>query len=312
MVVSRRSVLRAGVSVAAAGAWWSPAGAAPRPGSTRKLLFPISLAQWSLHRAFFSGKRDPLEFASIARGVFGIDAVEYVNQFYDGPARTAQAVETMRRRADEAGVTSLLVMCDGEGRVGEPDETKRKQVVANHGTWLDMAAGLGCHSIRVNAASAGPRDEQAKLAADGLRRLVESAEPFGLNVLVENHGGLSSDGTWLAGVIKRVGHPRCGTLPDFGNFRIDGDRSYDRYRGVTELMPFAKAVSAKSHDFNEAGEEIHTDFERMLRIVLDAGYRGHVGIEYEGESLGEPEGIRATYKLLTRLRRRLMPDYDTD
>ena len=167
---------------------------------------------------------------------------------------------------------------------------------------MDAAIFLGCHSIRVNAQSSGSRDEQRKLAADGLRQLVEFAAPKEINVIVENHGGLSSDGSWLASVMRTVNHARCGTLPDFGNFRVDDDTWYDRYLGVTELMPFAKAVSAKSHDFDEQGNEKHTDYRRMMRIVLDAGYDGYVGIEYEGGRLSEKEGILATKKLLERVR----------
>jgi sugar phosphate isomerase/epimerase len=157
----------------------------------------------------------------------------------------------------------------------------------------------------VNAQSAGTPEEQRDRAADGLRRLTEFAAPRGINVIVENHGGLSSNGAWLASVIRRVNHPRCGTLPDFGNFRVADDEWYDRYVGVAELMPFAKAVSAKSHEFDAQGNEVRTDYERMMRIVLDAGYRGYVGIEYEGDGLSEPDGIRATKRLLERVRDRL-------
>jgi sugar phosphate isomerase/epimerase len=212
----------------------------------------------------------------------------------------------MKARADDHGVKSLLIMCDGEGDLGHPDEKERAKAVANHHKWADAAAFLGCHSIRVNAASSGRWDEQVRLAADGLSRLSEHCATLELSCIVENHGGLSSDGAWLAAVMKRVGNPRCGTLPDFGNFRIGPDEEYDRYRGVDELMPFAKGVSAKSHDFDEQGNEMHTDYRRMLKIVcVDHGYRGHVGIEYEGTGLDEPAGIRATKRLLERVRAEL-------
>ena len=270
-------------------------------------LFDISLAQWSLHRRLF-GRTTPvldnLDFAATSRAL-GIDAVEYVNAFLAERARDEAYLREMRTRADGEGVTSLLIMCDGEGRLGDPDSTKRAGAVENHHKWVEAAVFLGCHSIRVNAASEGSRDEQAKLAADGLRQLCEYADGHGLDVLVENHGGLSSDGAWLADVMRRADHPRCGTLPDFGNFRIQGDEWYDRYRGVEELMPFAKAVSAKSHAFDEGGDETSTDYRRMMKIVLDAGYHGHVGIEYEGDELPEEDGIRATKSLLERVRSEL-------
>jgi sugar phosphate isomerase/epimerase len=169
--------------------------------------------------------------------------------------------------------------------------------VENHRKWLEAATVLGCVSIRVNAASDGTFEEQQKLAADGLGQLCALGEPVGINVIVENHGGLSSNGKWLAGVMKMVDHPRCGTLPDFGNFY-----EYDRYQGVADLMPFAKAVSAKSHDFDEQGNETQKDYRRLMKIVADAGYRSWVGIEYEGSRLGEPEGIKATTRLLERVR----------
>jgi sugar phosphate isomerase/epimerase len=199
-------------------------------------------------------------------------------------------------------------MCDAEGALGDADDAARMTSVENHYKWVEAAKLLGCHSIRVNAQSSGTYDEQMARAADGLRKLTEFAEPYGINVIVENHGGLSSNGQWLAATIRKVDHPNCGTLPDFGNFCLDWNRKdqpdawYDRYRGVRELMPFAKAVSAKSNDFDSAGEETHTDYRKMMKIVLDAGYRGYVGIEYEGNVLTEDAGIRATHRLLLAIR----------
>jgi sugar phosphate isomerase/epimerase len=195
-------------------------------------------------------------------------------------------------------------MCDGEGNLGDPDEAKRTQAIENHYKWIDAAAKLGCHSIRVNAQSEGTPDEQRKLAANGLLRLTNHADTKNINVIVENHGGLSSNGAWLSSVIREVNHPRCGTLPDFGNFILDwGTREeYNRYKGVEELMPFAKAVSAKSHDFDDAGNEKHTDYRKMIGIVLDSGYRGWIGIEYEGTNVGEFEGILRTRDLLRTIR----------
>jgi sugar phosphate isomerase/epimerase len=269
-------------------------------------LFKISLAQWSLHKTIFDGKMDNLEFATLARQSYGIEAVEYVNQFFKDKAKDEAYLAEMKARADDAGVRSLLIMCDGEGRLGDPDENMRMQAVENHYKWVEAAKYLGCHSIRVNAASEGEYEEQQKLAADGLRRLSEFGDSHGLNVIVENHGGLSSNGAWLAGVMKMVDHPRCGTLPDFGNFRISNTETYDRYKGVTELMPYAKAVSAKSHEFDEAGNETHTDYLKMMRIIVDAGYHGYVGIEYEGNKLDEDAGIRATKKLLERVHDQLI------
>ena len=265
-------------------------------------LFEISLAEWSLHRALSAKQLDNLDFAKTAKQDYGIQAVEYVNQFFKDKAQDKQYLTDLKTRARDLNVKILLIMIDGEGALGDPDEAKRRQAVENHYRWVEAAQFLGCHSIRVNAQSRGSYDEQMALAADGLRRLSEFGAAHKTNVIVENHGGLSSNGAWLSAVIKKVNHPRCGTLPDFGNFNLGGGQTYDRYQGVREMMPFAKAVSAKTHDFDEQGNEIHTDYRKMLRIVLDAGYHGHLGIEYEGDKLSEPEGIRATKKLLDRIR----------
>jgi len=296
--------------------------ARPSSGATDP-LFRISLAEWSLHRALGAGTLDHLDFPRAAKRDYGIDAVEYVNSFFldrtaprpadgryfRGREADRRYLRDLKSRCEAEGVRSLLIMCDGEGAIGDPDAAARTRTVENHRKWVEAARFLGCHSIRVNAQSQGTPEEQRDLAADGLRRLTELAAARGINVIVENHGGLSSDGAWLAGVIRAVDHPRCGTLPDFGNFQVSEGEWYDRYQGVAEMMPFAKAVSAKSHDFDAAGNERNTDYERMLRVVLDAGYRGYVGVEYEGDRLSEPEGIRATKALLERLRDQFAGQY---
>lgn len=299
LINRRESIGLIGTAVAA---WMVvPARASARPQLESAPLFKVSLAQWSLHRTLFGGKLDHLDFPKAAKQDFGIDAVEYVNQFWKKKSDPAYDRD-LRKRCDDLGVKSLLIMCDGEGSLGDPDEAKRKQAVENHRKWLDSAAILGCHSIRVNAHSGGSYDEQRDRAADGLRRLCELADPMGLNVIVENHGGLSSNGAWLAAVMKQVDHKRVGTLPDFGNFRVSDKESYDRYKGTEELMPFARGVSAKSYDFDAAGNETTIDYRRMLRIVREAGYSGFIGIEYEGGRLSEAEGILATKRLLERIR----------
>ncbi|MEW4526191.1 MAG: sugar phosphate isomerase/epimerase family protein [Maioricimonas sp. JB045] len=278
-------------------------------------LYRISLAEWSLHKAIFDKKLDHLDFAKVAQEEFGIDGVEYVNQFFFEKAKDKEYLGEMKKRADDHGVKSLLIMIDREGRLGDPDEAKRTQAIENHYKWVEAAAFLGCHSIRVNAASAGSYDEQVALAADGLRRLTEFAEKHQLYVIVENHGGLSSNGAWLAEVMRRVDHPHCGTLPDFGNFGINRQKDiwYDRYRGVEELMPYAQAVSAKTYSFDEDRPFVtidrrhnqETDYLRMMKIVVDSGYRGYVGIEYEGHELDEMTGIRKSKELLERVREKL-------
>ena len=262
--------------------------------------FRISLAQWSFHRALRSGSMDHLDFAKVARHDFGIEAIEFVNTFFKDKATDRAYLAEMNRRAKDNGVIHHLIMCDAEGRLGDPDPALRTTAIENHRKWVDAAKTLGCITIRVNAESEGTPEEQQKLCADGLRRLTEYGASQDINVIVENHGGITSDGQWLSGLMRRVNHPRCGTLPDFGNFY-----EYDRYQGVTDLMPFAKAVSAKSYDFDEKGEETKIDYHRMLRIVVGAGFHSWLGIEYEGDRLGENEGIAKTKALLERIRAEL-------
>lgn len=289
MTLPRRKFL-AGIAAAGTAPLWLPAVRRSAPA------FTISLAQWSFHKALQSRQLDHLDFARTAREL-GLDAVEYVNSFFKDKATDQAYLAEMNRRAKDQGVFQHLIMCDGEGRLGDPDPAKRTRAVENHYKWADAAKTLGCWTIRVNAASEGSFEEQQKLAADGLRRLTEYGAKQELNVIVENHGELSSHGDWLAGVMKLVNHPRCGTLPDFGNFY-----EYDRYQGVTDMMPFAKAVSAKSYDFDERGEETKIDYHRMLKIVLDAGFHSWIGIEYEGERLPEREGVIKTKALLEKIR----------
>ncbi len=257
--------------------------------------FKISLAQWSLHKSLQKKTLDNLDFAKVAKEKFGILAVEYVNQFFKDKAKDETYLAEMKKRTSDLGVTNVLIMVDGEGALGDIDEQKRTKAVENHYKWVDAAKYLGCHSIRVNAGTKAEYEEGKKLAADGLRRLSEYAKPLDMNVIVENHGGLSSNGKWLSETIRMTGLANCGTLPDFGNFY-----DYDRYQGVTDMMPLAKAVSAKSYDFDAEGNETKIDFMKMMKIVMDANYHGWVGIEYEGSKLSEDDGIMATKKLLEK------------
>ncbi|MDE0826762.1 MAG: sugar phosphate isomerase/epimerase [Akkermansiaceae bacterium] len=270
-----------------------------------KPLFDISLAEWSLHRALNGGKMTNLDFPQVTKERYGITAVEYVNRFFKDKAKDTAYLSDLKTRCDDLNVSSVLIMVDGEGRIGLASAKERQKVVDNHKKWVEAAKFLGCHSIRVNAHGEGDTDAaKATNTVRGLAALSKFAKAHGINVIVENHGGLSSNGKWLAGVLKEVGMNNCGALPDFGNFH-----SYDRYLGIKETMPFAKGVSAKSHDFDKEGNETRTDFRKAMKIVLDAGYRGYVGVEYEGKALSEPDGIIATRDLLIKVREELAKDY---
>ena len=309
--------------------------AAPSP-ALKDPLFELSLSQWSLHRAIFGhskedysawiralktdpdslwqGNLHPLDFPSRARAL-GFDAVEYVNACWFGHARDQTFLQELKRRTEGEGIRNLLIMCDEEGFLGHPDAVARTKVIENHYKWIEAAAFLGCYSVRVNAHSEGTYEEQKKLAADGLNRLAVYADTSGIDVIVENHGGLSSQPVWLVETIELANHPRLGTMVDFDNFAYSetriwgGTERYNRYEGVELLTPHARSISAKSYAFDAEGHETTIDYRRMMRIILDAGFRGYVSVEYEGAELSEVDGIRATKALLERVRDELTPAY---
>lgn len=261
--------------------------------------YKISLAEWSLHKALFAKQMTNLDFPVKAAKEYGIYGVEYVSTFFKDTS--TEYLNELLKITKDNGVTNVLIMVDGQGSLGDSDKAARDKAVENHHRWIDAAKFLGCHSIRVNAAGRGTAEEVAKAVAESLTSLCQYAAKDKINVVVENHGGMSSNGKWLSGVMKQVNLKNCGTLPDFGNFRVSATEEYDRYLGMQELMPFAKGVSAKSHDFDEQGNETLKDFYRIMKIVKDSGYKGWVGIEYEGNTLGEPEGIMATKRLLEKV-----------
>ena len=273
-----------------------------------ELFFDISLAQWSLHKSLFDGTLDHLDCPKVTKQEFGIHAVEYVNQFFKDKVKDNSYLDEMNTRCDDLGVDQVLIMVDGEGDMALTDDKERLKSVENHYKWVEAAEYLGCHSIRVNTFGDGTAEEQRKAAVDSLGRLATFAKDYDINILVENHGGYSSNGQWLSEVMNEVNMENCGTLPDFGNFclkRDDGSRykgecveEYDQYKGVKELMPYANGVSAKSYAFDEEGKETTIDFTEMLSIIKDADFDGYIGIEYEGTELNEYEGIKATKKLL--------------
>ena len=320
---TRRGFLKRCTFAAATGLTFGSTGLA-----TEQKRFRISVDEYSLHNAIRGSageKIGHLDFAKVAKEECGIDAIGYLGPYFEKPPTDAKYLAEMNKRAADHGVTQLLIMVEREGVVDDPDAKRRQQALENHHKWVEAAATLGCHSIRVNVGRINRRAdeldfaERAKLAVDGLSRLVEFSAAQQINVIVENHGGPSSNGKWLAQVMRQVGSPCCGTLPDFGNFQISPRTKpgpwideYDRYQGIRELMPFAKSVSAKSTHFDAAGNEVHTDYYRMLKIVFDAGYHGYVGIEYEkyeASQLGEIEGIVATKRLLERVREKLRGSY---
>ena len=282
-------------------------------------FFKISLAQWSLHKAILDDKTlDAIDFAQKANEM-GFEAIEYVSQLYTPQIKTMgmeALLDSLKAKSKKYNVKNLLIMVDGEGELTHKDKKERDKAIENHKKWVDAAAFLGCHSIRLNLF--GSDDDVAqwkKYAKESLTLLSNYAKEKNINIIVENHGGFSSNGALLAEVIQNVNLENCGTLPDFGNFclkREGGKRwnakcieEYDMYKGIQELMPFAKGVSAKSHDFDKNGNESTIDYKKMLQIVKDSGFTGFIDVEYEGDKLNEEEGIEATKALLIKVGKEL-------
>ncbi len=309
MLSNRRNFLKQ-MGALAAGAGVFSALPFEAAAAKKKAFFEISLAEWSLHKALFSKEITNLDFPGIAKKKYGISVVEYVNQFFKDKAKDTAYLNELLKRCKDNGVKNHLIMIDGEGGLADLDDAKRKATVENHYKWVDAAKYLGCTTIRVNSYGEGSAEDVQKAAIDGLGRLGEYGEQTGINIIVENHGGYSSNGQWLSGVMKGVNKKNVGTLPDFGNFCLKRTKEgcaeeYDRYKGVAELMPFAKGASAKTYDFDEQGNCIETDYTRMMKIVKESGFKGYVGIEYEGSKLSEDEGIKKTKALLEKIARLL-------
>jgi sugar phosphate isomerase/epimerase len=276
----------------------------------------ISLAEWSFNRALYNGEMDHLDFPSIAKNEFGISAVEYVNGFFGGKkmdfkeaAKNNSYLNELLKRSRDAGVFNHLIMCDDEGPLSSAEQKERLISVDNHKKWIEAAKILGCVTVRVNLHGEGSPDDRKKASVDSLGRLGEFAKPMQINVVVENHGSVTSNAEWLAEVMNQVNMANIGTLPDFGNWCISHpwgtiqegcEEMYDIYEGVRLLLPFAKGVSAKTYDFDAKGEQPLLDYKRLISIVKDSGYKGYIGIEYEGLNQPEFEGVRKTQDLLRK------------
>ena len=272
-------------------------------------FFEISLGQWSFNKLLFSNKMTNLDFPVIAKNQYGINAVEYVNQFFMDKANDTTYLNELLQRCNDNGIKNHLIMIDNEGPLADINDKKRLQAVENHYKWVDAATTLGCITIRVNAFGDATPEEALETATDGISRLAEYAEKSGINIIIENHGGYTSNGQWMARLMKSVNKPNVGTLPDFGNFCIkregghvwDGKciEEYDRYKGVSEMLPYAKGISAKASAFDAEGNCVETDYYKMLKLIKDAGYHGYIGIEYSGDN--EEDGVRKTKALLQKV-----------
>lgn len=267
--------------------------AAPDP----KLFFQLAVSQFSFASQFWTQQLKPLDFPAKSKEL-GITGLDYCSMFFADKAKDQQFLSQLKQRSADAGTYNLRIMVDGEGVLGDLNEATRTKAIENHYKWIDAAATLGCPMIRVNVEGEGKPEDVATAAVDSLGRLIGYGSRQHIDVIVENHVGISCNGAWLAGVMKQLNSPHCGTLADFGNFCINRTKpetmdiagymktkcleEYDRYKGITELMPFAKGVHAKTHLFTADGNDQETDFNRMFKIIKGSGFTGWVSIEYEG------------------------------
>jgi sugar phosphate isomerase/epimerase len=258
--------------------------------------FKISIAEWSFHKAIEKGEMTNMDFPKVTKTVYGLDGVEYVSTFFDGKGEDKEYLSKLKSECAKYGVNSLIIMVDDEGDLGDTSVVNLQKAVENHYKWVKAAQFLGCHSIRVNARGNGTPEQVHKAAVIGLGKLSDYAAKYKINVIVENHGGYSSNGAWLAGVMKEINKPNCGTLPDLGNFY-----EYDRYKGVAEMMPYAKGVSGKTREFDQNGNETVIDYPKMLKIIADSKYKGYIDVEYEGEKLSETDGTKASIALVKKV-----------
>ena len=279
-------------------------------------FFKLSLAQWSFHRSIKYNNLSPYEFARLASEL-GFEGLEYVSTLYpdviksdDKTSAINAFIEKNNSLAAQYKMKNVLIMVDEEGDLSTSNKNERLEAIENHKLWINAAHKMGCGAIRLNLH--GEEDEELwiKNSIASLEMLSEFAKPLNVNIIVENHGGNSSNASLLMKVINQVSFDNCGTLPDFGNFCLSKDWGslkenkcddpYDPYMGVSEMMPKAFGVSAKAYDFDANGNETILDYEKLLSIVKKAGYNGFIGIEYEGDHLSEEEGIIATKKLIEK------------
>lgn len=275
MIQTRRDFMAGAAAAALA------ARAADRP-----VKDDISLAAWSLNRSFFVGaKWKLLDLPRIVRTEFGINGLELVNSFFENPMM--RYLQQLKNNAAGHGVAFVLIMVDGEGDMIAVDRKQRMQAAVAHRKWVDIAHYLGCHAIRCNLGGAFRNNEWksdgdlVNRAAESFGNLLEYARGADLNVVIENHGGASSDPEILPRVMKAVNSPHFGTLPDFGNVNPGGDP----VQLLRSVLPWAKGISVKASWLPDGTHTQAWDLEKMIGICRDAGYHGFWGIE---SSLGAP------------------------
>ncbi|MEM8668985.1 MAG: TIM barrel protein [Planctomycetota bacterium] len=290
--LSRRSMIRATTAgtVSLTLAPFAFAETAPRQDR-----FQIGIQQYTFHRWLNSGKLKHLDYPALAKEKLGITHIEYWNRPFGGRHTDKKFVGVLAERTTGEGMKNVLILVDGKHQLDSPDESERKKSIDEHKAWVDCAHQLGCDAIRVNCRSGGDRAENIRNAAAGMKPLCDYAKDASVKIVIEPHGGNSSDPEWLMGAMSAISHPNAGLLPDFNNFG-----RYNRYEGVKKCLPMAPAVCAKALAFDDKGNEKNTDFYRMLKIVYDSDYSGVITIEFEGRDLDPIEGSLKTKQLIEK------------
>ena len=257
--------------------------------------FQIGIQEYTFHRWIKSGKLTHLDYPGLVKRELGITHIEYWNRPFNGKHTDKAFVGELVKCTTGEGMKNVLILVDAKNQLDAKDAAQRDRAVDEHKGWIDCAAQLGCDAIRVNCRSGGDKQENLKNAGLGLGALCDYAKDTPVKVVIEPHGGHSQDPDWLLAAMKEIDRPNAGLLPDFNNFG-----KYDRYDGVTKSLPFAPAVCAKALKFDEQGNEVNTDYFRMLKIVYESDYSGVISIEFEGHGIDPVEGSRQTKTLIER------------
>ena len=298
-----------------------------------KSKMDIGLQMYSFAPLIMQGKFDLLGFPDLVKNTYGINGAEYWSIPFMGRENDKDFLNDLKRRSDDIGVDNLIILVDdidiktmqSGPSLASSNKNDRDTAIDYHKKWVDVAKNIGCHSIRINLRSEEENDQKIlENSSESISKLIEFSKQDNISIVIENHGGITGDADWLVSLMKNVDSKHLGTLPDFGTYNFcikrgnlnfqslseNCEDQYDKYLGVKKLMPYAKGVSAKSHEFDKDGEELSTNYSRMIKIISESNYKGYITIEYEGAMKGmfggegtylnPHEGILATKKLINK------------
>lgn len=280
-----------------------------KPSTQNAFKDKLVLAQWSFNKELFAGQMNTFDFIREAKEM-GFSGVEFVNQFFMDKIEDEAYLDSLRATSEKIGIKNTLLMIDRAGNLGASDEKEREAAVLEHKKWMLAAAHLGCPNIRVNAHGDGSSEEVFEACKSSIAKLLTWGKQRKVGVIIENHGGYSSDGDWLYRLIQELEPYGVASLADFDNWCIEREngelwgapcvKEYDRYKGMQQLLPSAKSVSVKAFEFDANGLPVKSDFSRMFRLIRDSGYDGYLAVEFEGHGIDAKEGILKTKALAER------------